>query len=510
MSTSPVRIISKPGIMRDGTDFDGDAYFDAQWCRWNRGLPRKMGGYRMISQFLTEKIYGMHSFVSNGSEYIHTGSAGKLYQQTLDQDSLLLTQSDRTPAAYVSVPNNNWQFDVLYDSVSATNRILAHPAPSILDIGATATASIYYGDVTATAALVATAATAVSGGVFVLAPYALALGGDGYVNVCAVNSPNVWVGAGTSTARITGAKLLRGMPLRGNGSGPSGLIWSLDSLLRATFVGGTSIFAYDTISDGISVLSSNGIIEYDGIYYWAGVDRFQMFNGVVRELPNDMNLDWFFDPVTGVNLTYRQKVFAFKVPRWGEIWWCFPKGTATECSHAIIYNVRQNIWYDTQLPGTGRSAGAFAKVYEHPVLMGVDPSSTSTYKLWKHEEGKDAVDGANVGIVPSYFETGEISMLESDQPSDKSIAVARMEPDFNQVGDLTVTVKGRQNSRAAVQTGDPFTITASAATPSQQTVPLHDAHRLMSFRFDSNAVGGDYEMGKVFAHIEPADGRVQG
>jgi hypothetical protein len=29
----------------------------------------------------------------------------------------------------------------------------------------------------------------------------------------------------------------------------------------------------------------------------------------------------------------------------------------------------------------------------------------------------------------------------------------------------------------------------------------------MSFQFESNVLGGDYEMGKCYAHVEPADSR---
>ena len=97
------------------------------------------------------------------------------------------------------------------------------------------------------------------------------------------------------------------------------------------------------------------MVDYDGVFYWIGTDRFLMFNGVVREVPNALNLNYFFD---GLNYSQRQKVFAVKVPRFGEIWWMYPRGDAIECTHAIIYNVRENTWYDTPLPNGGRSAAA--------------------------------------------------------------------------------------------------------------------------------------------------------
>jgi hypothetical protein len=64
---------------------------------------------------------------------------------------------------------------------------------------------------------------------------------------------------------------------------------------------------------------------------------------VVKEIPNPMNQDYFFD---NLNYTQRQKVWATKVPRFGEVWWFYPRGDSTECNDAIIYNVRENTWYD--------------------------------------------------------------------------------------------------------------------------------------------------------------------
>jgi hypothetical protein len=85
-----------------------------------------------------------------------------------------------------------------------------------------------------------------------------------------------------------------------------------------------------------------------------------------------MNQNYFFD---NLNYNQRQKVWACKVPRFGEVWWFYPKGDATECTDAIIYNVRENIWYDAgEALGARRSAGYFSQVFAHPVMANWEAS----------------------------------------------------------------------------------------------------------------------------------------
>jgi hypothetical protein len=94
---------------------------------------------------------------------------------------------------------------------------------------------------------------------------------------------------------VAAQKIVRGLPLRGGpGNAPAGLFWSADAVIRASFIGGTQLFQFDTISSQSSILSAASVIEYDGIYMWCGTDRFLMFNGVVREIPNNLNLNYFF------------------------------------------------------------------------------------------------------------------------------------------------------------------------------------------------------------------------
>ncbi len=166
----------------------------------------------------------------------------------------------------------------------------------------------------------ATAMDPVSGGAMVLSPYLVAYGNAGRVDVSGPND----LTTPPDSAFVTGQKIVKGFALRGGGSGPAGLLWSLDSLIRMTFNPNAGDAPFSSTQSPVKRRSSrHRELSNTTVYYWAGVDRFLMFNGVVREVPNTMNQNWFFD---ALNYTWRQKVFAFKVPRWGEIWWCYPRG----------------------------------------------------------------------------------------------------------------------------------------------------------------------------------------
>ena len=514
MAAQPYIIKSLPGIKRDGTRFENGFYVDGQWCRFQRGLPRKIGGYRRLSNQVPQIVRGMNTYNEAGTIHIAAGSQSYLTQFELDSTGNLNIIANRTPTGFVPNATHLWSFDSTFDSVGVApgSYIICHPGKNLAQIDSDATSTMYWGLVHANTPLVAKSAPAVSGGVVGLYPYVFVFGSNGYVAWNVVNSPNDWTGTGSGEAYVTGEKIVAALPLRaGPGNAPAGLFWSLDSLIRATFIGGDAVFQFDTITSQSSILSSQSVIEYDGVFYWCGVDRFLMFNGVVREVPNQLNQNWFFD---NLNYDQRQKVFVYKVPRFGEVWWCYPRGSATECTHAVIYNLRENTWYDTVLPRSGWSAADFANVYEFPITMSVERDTvTNQYKMWQMEFGYDELDGTAVNSIPSYFQTADISVVaDQNQPKNRALRCAMVEPDFVQTGEMTCQITGRANARAPEVTSDEHTFLPldDITQPEQQVLFFKETRREMRFIFKSNVVGGNYQMGQCIAHIETSDGTVLG
>ena len=206
--------------------------------------------------------------------------------------------------------------------------------------------------------------------------------------------------------------------MRGGTNSPAGLFWATDSLIRVSFnssASGTTttnqFWNYDIISSQISIMSSNAVVEMDGVYWWMGVDRFYAYNGSVQVVPNDKNINWLFD---NINYTQRQKVWATKVPRYNEIWFFYPRGTATECTDAIIYNTKDKLWYDSgSAVGSQRSCGYTTEIFPTPIWADWNyaPSFSQPYTVITHPASMAAPTADQMylsGDVTPVFSPGTI------------------------------------------------------------------------------------------------------
>lgn len=519
--SQPTLMLSEPGIQKDGTPLSTKRYIDGQWTRFYQGLPRKMLGYREHLRTLSGIARALNVQSYDGYSYVHAGMQDNLQRYTIDIDTGSTSGLiDRTPAGFIQSSRNNWQFSIMYNTANDSNLLFAHAAPNILDISSTAERSIYYGEVRDTAPLLELTPTdpadiyQVSGGVVAIWPYLVRYGQDGFVGWGKPGEPLTTSGSGSGTARPSGTKIVRGLPLRGT-SGPACLLWSLDSLIRMQFVGGTQIFAFDTITTSASILSSNAIVEHEGVYYWPTVTGFAMFNGVLRELKNTDNVQYFIDTL---NFVQRQKVFGFKVPRWGEIWWVFPHqhhddARAEEPNHAIIYNYREGIWYDTHFPSPmKRGAGVYEQVYRYPIMTSAEPNETGGYSSWQHEFGVDQISGhiPVTTAIRAYIETGPFSLVVPKQIGamgfDRNQSFNLLEPDFGQSGDLTLTIKSKQNAQAEEESSEAKRVPGNPG-PGEELVKFKHTGRINTFRIESNQAGGDFNFGSPLIHTVVGDGR---
>ena len=586
MTAKVISLKIPAGIQRDGTLFDAPCYVDSLWCRFQRGRPRKIGGYNGIFLNATGISRGMVMQSQNGINYVYSGQNDGVYAwQTNNVNGIGSGPTTISmSSAFTSNDNNLWQWDVGYDSGgSAQLTVLGHPGQNLSNIDSTTNTPIMVGQFpygsmtklgiftastvlnstttatitpanllvaigqsvsgtgitagttitavtqgssTTTITLSATATStstqtltydnnlSVSGGVCMLYPYVFIYGNNGLIQNNSAGNFQNWVGADANSNNVSATKIVKGMPLRGGTTSPAGLFWSLDQLTRVTYspqtVGSSTIYwRYDIISTQTSILSSQSVIEYDGIYYWCGVDRFLAYNGVVQEVQNNMNINYFFD---NLNYAQRQKVWAMKIPRWGEIWWFYPKGSSTECNDAVIYNVRDKVWYDTgEALGANRSAGVFSEVFTKPIMADNVANSSGKYTLWQHETGANQTYLTQVDAVQSFFETNSIGWVTGGpgnpqlQGDNKWIRLERVEPDFVQSGEMNLYVTGKGYADDVDITTGPYTFTSDTLK-----IDMREQRREMRLRFESNTYDGNYETGNILLSADIGDERSTG
>lgn len=580
--SSIFELVTLPGVRRDGTEFDDSYHIDARWVRWQRKRPRKMGGYRALSSLVSGPVRATHVDARGGFVRAHLCSEFAIEQLTFNNQGFGAGLVDRTPVDFASNPLYTWQCASMYQSSGeAAPQIICAASPDLLALDSDDTGPIYAGSITSAGALSpvsdATGQLRVSGGCTVLQPFLFVYGSDGLIknsNINDFSAATGWTTGGASaanTVNVAGTKIVCGLPLRGGGNSPSGLFWSLDSTIRVSYIGGTALWGYDTISSQTTVLSKNGFVEHDGLYYWVGVDRFFFYNGIVRELPNEMNINWFFD---NINWAHRNKVWAMKVPRFGEIWWLFPFGESTECNAAVIYNIREQAWYDAMLL---RSSGMAAGTYAYPVMAG-EEDATETTRLeftltsgafrvgdtvtgttsgatgvikrvianalnlvnvvgefenaetvsngtgsavlksspeaqqldvvWQHEYGYDKIVGQQVLAIDSYYETRNFSLMDGGPTQDGNSGENKQVRLSRVEPDFVLEGAMALTVRGRAFPNSPKVDSeAFDFTADTLFITTREQRRAMSLKFSCNALGSTFQAGKILITISPGDER---
>lgn len=506
-------LISEPGIQRDGTQFAAKNYINGQWCRFYMGRPRKMGGYQLIDRGNLEIIRDIFIVPKPNSVDTYLGRPSSVVYINFDLNGLGDVEIDRTPTDGSFVPNvdNVWDFELFTNTtvLDASNAYLvAQVAPNGGDVSNTTGGNIYYGDINSNDALAiindpAGNPVQVSGGICFSSPVMIAYGNDGFMRWSAPGDITTW--PDENNVVIGNTKILK--MYRTRGSVPQVLAWTLTSLLNVTYTQVDTEFTFvaNTIQDNITLISPDCVVEYNQQFFWIGIDQFYYFNGIVQRLENSMSSDWFF---LNVNLQYRSKIWGMVIPRYKEIWWHYPRGTNTECSDVIIYNVELKIWYDSVI---GRSAGVSSNIFPFPMMADtqlirtpVHGGFTNSYGLWKHEFGADKVYGDNSLAIDSFFETHILTLFGGDPNNNRLMRIRRIEPDFNNEGGnsaMTVTINTRNFANSPVVPIGPI--------PFNNTIEKIDTvtsqGRLVSVVFDSNVSGGFYQAGKIILDYEVGD-----
>ena len=581
------------GIKRDGTVFQADQYTDGVWCRFQRGDPKKIGGFATLFTSFNGIYRGMVNVPYNGVNYVFAGTANNLAvfttgttygagsgpyianmlpgivqatvtaftttQITIPGDAtavfaptknVIFTNSSTATAypiltsTYTATPTphtvltftgpipgslteawlkgtsftadtrNNWQFDAQFSPAGGSLNLLVHPGLNLQNIDSGVATQVlvgnvapdadndyYFSGLSDSAGQNPTYQTiSVDGGVCVLYPFIFVYGSHGYIannNVSNIYSEQTlydWNGPLANQVNVASSKIVKGMPMRGGTNAPSGLFWATDSLIRVSFNSQdtANYWSYDIISSQISIMSSNSVVEMDGLYFWMGVDRFYFYGGTVKVLPNDKNVNWLFN---NINYEQRQKVWATKVPRYNEIWFFYPRGTATECTDAIIYNVKDQLWYDAgQAIGARRSCGYTTELFPTPIWAG-----------WEYDTAISnpvtiiaTPSGATAPTSSQFYITGDISGILS--PGDTLVFSTDL-TDPRKVYSVTASIFDFTYNATLVTVNTPITVAIPAGT---LVYPISGGYSIWQHEQGLNQITNSGELA-VYSSITTSD-----
>jgi hypothetical protein len=287
-----------------------------------------------------------------------------------------------------------------------------------------------------------------------------------------------WTASATNTA---GDKLIEsGNDIVGSISTRFGRLIVTDfSAHIMTFTGPPFTFGIRKVGERCGMLSPHAGVTFNDLAFWMGRGRFFMFDGAVREIECDLQ-DEVFD---NLNLVQAFKVASGTVVDKHEVWWFYPTLSDLQNTKAIIYNVKDRIWYPSDF---ARSAWLDKNVFTAKPVA-VDNSGM----MFLQESGSDA----NGSALSYYLQSGDMELGNGDQ----SMHVRRLINDFQRLtGNHTLTLIAKTDPNASSVTKGPYSFGESTSQISARA-----KGRSIAFKIASDELDSDFRAGLWRADISP-------
>jgi hypothetical protein len=425
----PIPLEMPPGLSRMGTEYQNKgAFYDANLWRWAKGKSGPVGGWSELGSLAAATVRGIHS-------WLDINSVGRVALASRDAIRVVDTSGSPTtitPSGMTSQPDTSqWSID------NAGQRLfLVNDSEGLVR-------TWLPGDMLAT-----TLSNAPTAAALVVTQESILMlfgaGGDPRkIQWSDLDAYTTWTPDTINYTRDfplqSAGKIMCGRKIRGGI-----LVLTSEDAHIGRFLDFPLVYGFTEIGKSCGIISRNADIVIDDQAYWMGKDKFFMSSGGgVQELPCLIHDDVFGsaeEPTRGLNRTYAAKVYAGHVSQHNEIWWHYPKGSATENSTAVVYNYAERTWtYHAIVRLCAIESG---NGFDYPLMVGSDG------KLWRHEIGESRTGAGTIFARSGPMELGE---------GGRVIYGDMLIPDEGTAGDVQTYIHSRLYPNASETTLGPFT-----------------------------------------------------
>jgi hypothetical protein len=472
-----------PGFFRNGTEYEAAGrWYDGSLVRWENGRIKPIGGWRRVlaeHASLTGKAREMIAWRGNtGFRYVAIGTNEKLYISS-GGDYTDATPNDLVPGRENAIEGPGYGAGPYGEASYGTQRSEGTVALDAASWSMDTWGQDWVGVLSSDGRLLewsplsggdpAPIANAPTDNVGVLVTdqqYLMALGAGGdrrRVRWCDQSNNTVWSVSDLTTA---GSRLLKtaGNILTGRRVGSVILIWTTNDVHSMQYLGPPLVYNNDCIAEDCGVISTKGMVVWNGKAAWMSLGGFFLYDGIVSPLPCDVQDHVFND----LNVSQRSKIYAGHNSRFGEITWYYPSANSIECDSYVTLNYKNKggfIWYFGKL---ARTCWLDRGVFQLP--MAVDPDGV----IWEHEIGflnDGASRNADVFALSGPAEIGS---------GDRVIYSNLMLPDASNPSAFQVRMKLRNAPLGPQTSAGPYQMAPNA----EGYTPCRIAGRQVSMRIE--------------------------
>ena len=276
------------------------------------------------------------------------------------------------------------------------------------------------------------------------------------------------------------------------------LVWTDSALFSLQYLGPPLVWGSQILADNTSIVGPNATAIASSKTYWMGVDKFYVYDGVVKTLRCDLRRYIFND----INKYQNFQIFAGTSEGFNEVWWFYCSANSSTINRYVVYNYAEDIWYYGTM---ARTAWSDSGIRPYP------QAATYNYNIVDHEYGVDDDETNTTLPINAYIESAEFDIEDGQNFG----FVWRMVPDLTFDGStaatpqVTMTMYGMNGSGSGINTEAAKAVARTSTVTIEQFTNIIYTRirgRQMIMKIGSNGIGTTWQLGAPRIDIRP-DGR---